>query len=274
MTNYFDERAGLIRRFRAEGGFPTDDGNTIRGRDSAVSPLTAEEREEHEAAEAVRRVEEMIRRESSGGGGGGGDGGDEGGGGGGGPDEEEDDAESRERYRAGMQKFEREERWRRSPSIKWADRVDDDDDHDDDDGAKLERGDENRDPPRWEHKGKGKADSSSSPRSPLGFGIENTNPMLSPHLGVTSAFADVDMLVGGEPPAPATLAMRSPLEVKGSCKAKMTPQGSDRESGKGRMMVGQGGDDVGQGAAPGSDDEKTRNQLLGLMMRGTKRKGG
>ncbi|MDI1491876.1 MAG: hypothetical protein OHK93_003087 [Ramalina farinacea] len=197
ITNYFDERAGLIRRFRAEGGL----------HERATVPLSAEEREEHEAAEAVRKVEAMIKRES----GGGGDADAEA------DDEAEEEGEMRARYRRGMQRFEREERWRRSPSIKWTDR------EEDISGRRLGSGDENRGrAPSRRMDDQDKAQDRRMPGhrspAPLGFGLRaniDTNTDFS-RLGLRSAFdRDVDVLGGGDGEPNPFLTARSPWEVKG-----------------------------------------------------------
>lgn len=220
-------------------------------------PLSAEEREEHEAAEAVRQVEEMFRRESSGGGDGDAQGDDEA-------------EEMRDRYRRGMQRFEREERWRRSPSIKWTDR------EDDVRGQQLRLGDENRgrQPRRLDDQDKAKDKRMPGHRSPapLGFGVRasiDDNSDFS-RLGLRSAFdRDVDMLGAGEPNP--FLTTRSPFEVKG--KGKMNPGNWDERPGK-RMM-----DPLDDIYAAGSDeeddggDERTRKKLM-RSMGGGKWKGG
>ena len=245
MTEHFDERAGLIRRYRAEGGLPDDSDER-----HAVH-LSAEEREEHEAAEAVRKVEEMIRREKTSGVGGGDDG-DNG---------LEDDGEIRQRYWQGMHRFEREERWSCSPSIKWTDCEED----------VRNVGDENyrgRQRRRLDDKVKDtdrRLPGNRSP-APLGFGKHHTN---SPRQGLWSG-ADVAMLggdgVGESPPPPAT---RSPWEVKG--KAKMAPQDWDERPGKG--MLGEVADPLDDIYAAGSDeeedeDERTRDRLMRAMRGG------
>ena len=256
MTHYFDERAGLIGRFRAEGGLPGEGDK----RPAAV-PLSAEEREEHEVAEAVRRVEEMIKRESSGGGG---------------DEHEDEDGEMRARYRQGMQRFEREERWRRSPSIKWTDR-----EEDVRGPPQPGFGDENRGraPRRLEGKDNDKRMPGARSPAPLGFGVrsstvENTTDFS--RLGVRSAFdRDVDMIgTGGEEPSP-FLTTRSHWESKG--KGKMTPRDCDERPGKGMLSAVE--DPLDDIYAAGSDeeaekeDERTRNKLM-RSMGGGKWKGG